>query len=64
MELHLRSATISKPVERRINTIITCPYLGNILGDEISISDAENNFLKIYEVDIIGIVFASFIQLS
>lgn len=52
--------TISQPVERKMDAIITCPYSVNILNDEITISNAENKPLKIYEVNIMGIMLASF----
>lgn len=54
---------ISQPFKRRINEIITCPYSVNTLNDEITISNAENKSLKIYEVYIMGIILAS-LQLS
>lgn len=53
--------TISQ--QRKMNEIITCPYSVNILNDGITISNAENKPLKIYEVFIMGILLASF-QLS
>nr|XP_034306378.1 uncharacterized protein LOC117682577 [Crassostrea gigas] len=44
--------TISQ--QRKMNEIITCPYSVNILNDGITISNAENKPLKIYEVFIMG----------
>ncbi|XP_065936957.1 receptor-type tyrosine-protein phosphatase zeta-like isoform X1 [Magallana gigas] len=49
-------ASISQPVEGRMNTIITCPIIVNNVYDGVSISNEENKPLKIYEVEILGIV--------
>eukprot|EP00105_Crassostrea_gigas_P042324 XP_019926472.1 PREDICTED: uncharacterized protein LOC105336961 [Crassostrea gigas] len=49
-------ANISQPVEGRMNTIITCPNFVNNVYDGVSISNEENKPLKIYEVEILGIV--------
>lgn len=60
-------ANISQPVEGRMNTIITCPNFVNNVYDGVSISNEENKPLKIYEVEILGNVFAFlfiFIEIS
>lgn len=54
----MKCSTISQPVERRIDTIITCPYLVNKLDD-----DADNKPLKIYEAEILGNVITFCIPL-
>lgn len=59
----MKCSTISQPVERRIDTIITCPYLVNKLDDEITINDADNKPLKIYEAEILGNVLTFCIPL-
>lgn len=41
-----------------MDTIITCPDLVNKVHDGVSISNAENKPLKIYEVEILGNIFA------